>query len=233
MNVAKWSGLALVLGLVGCTQEVDSTDIRTSGVYPEITVTADGSGNSEVSVLLKVGGSASNTYLDLRGDDELTANAEGVTKTLERSDSHAYVASFDTDAGGTEFVVSLMRGTSDDDAPNSTVVLPAPFELELDKTEASRAGDDINVSWDPAGAGNVNWDTTGDCIIHDDGDTPDDGTDKLAAGSIDAFTSDKMKSCTVDFTLTRELSGTTDPAFKKVGVIKARQVRKQSFTSDP
>jgi hypothetical protein len=46
---------------------VESTDIRTTGVYPVIDVTAEGSGTSRVLVKLKVGGINSNTYLDLTG----------------------------------------------------------------------------------------------------------------------------------------------------------------------
>ena len=44
---------------VGCRQEVESTDIRTSGVYPVVDVLAEGSGSSRVNVRLKVGGPVS------------------------------------------------------------------------------------------------------------------------------------------------------------------------------
>lgn len=226
--------LFCALGLaLGCEQGVESTDIRTTGIYPEITVTATGNGNSRVEVKLKVGGSSSNTSLDLKGDDELTATVDGSTKVLDDLGSRVYGATFPVEAEGTEFVISFLRGTEDDGAPNSTVSLPAPFDLTLTPTEASRATDAIELAWDPPASGNVRWALDGDCVQLDDGSTPDDGAHSLAPATIDTFESDKEKSCTVDLDLTRSAGGTIDPAFTEGGSIVARQVRAASFTSNP
>jgi hypothetical protein len=220
---------------LGCTQSVESTDIRTTGIYPEITVTATGSGTSKVEVQLKVGGSSSNTYLDLTGEDQLKATVGGTAKILDDTGSHSYSASFPVDDEGTEFVISFLRGKIDDSAPASTVSLPAPFNFNVMPTEASRASDAVELIWDPreAGTGNMDWNIDGDCIQIDSGSTPDDGTQSLAAGSIDTFESDKAKSCTVNVGLTRKQPGEIDPAFSEGGSIVARQVRSASFTSNP
>jgi len=217
----------------GCTQSVESTDIRTTGIYPEIVVTATGSGTSKVEVALKVGGSSSNTYLDLTGEDQLKATVGGTAKVLDDVGSHTYAASFPVDEEGTEFVISFLRGKIDENAPASTVSLPAPFELTLSPTEASRATEAIDMVWDPPATGNVRWDIDGDCIQIDTGSTPDDGTNSLAAGTISTFDSDKNKSCTVNLDLTRSKSGQIDPAFTEGGSIVARHVRSASFTSNP
>ncbi len=226
------SCLSLLLGTLGCEEDVESTDIRTSGVYPVIRVTADGSGKSEVWVRLKVGGESSNTYLDLKGEDKLTASADGVSRELDETDDQTYTATFDIDEEDTEFTVAFTRGSIDVDAPESKVSLPAPFELALAVTEASRATDSVGVSWDPpAASGNIGWDLAGDCIKSDDGSTPDDGELELPA--IETFSSDAAKTCTVHLGLTRSRGGSVDSHFSEGGDITARHVRGGSFTSSP
>lgn len=225
------SFLALLL-CAACTETVESGDVRTSGVYPEIEVTADGSGNSTVRVELRVGGSSSNTYLELRGDDELEVTVGDSKKSMKDS-GKGYSTSFPVDAEGTEFTIAFLRGDDDDDAPMSTVKLPAPFELTVEETEASRKDDDLTYTWSPKGSDNVKWEIEGDCIKQDDGSTPDDGSNKLAAGEIETFDSDKDKSCSVQLQLAREQSGSLDEAFEKGGSIVARHVRKKTFTSTP
>ena len=54
----RWITLGVSILAFGCTESVESEDIRTSGVYPEITVTATGNGNSTVSVRLDIGARA-------------------------------------------------------------------------------------------------------------------------------------------------------------------------------
>ena len=215
-----------------CTESVESEDIRTSGIYPEIEVRATGNGSTRVEVRLKVGGDDSNTFLELTGDDELEATANGQTKRLD-GDEDGYRATFPIDDEGTEFVIAFNRGESDDGAPASVVSLPAPFELSVAESEASRADTDLDYTWEPEAGGNIDWELDGDCIISDDDSTPDDGAATIEAGSIDTFDSDEEESCTVDLTLTRKQRGTIDEAFTEGGSIVALQVRKDSFTSTP
>jgi hypothetical protein len=149
---------ASLLGVIslasGCRQVVESTDIRTSGIYPDVDVVADGSGSTEVRVRLKVGGPASNTFLDLVGDDHLRVTAGGVTKEMDGS-GVGYRATFPTEAAGA-FVIAFMRGAADTSAPNTTVNLPAPFTLTLPARELSRATDDLTFTWAPT-SGTATW----------------------------------------------------------------------------
>ena len=217
----------------GCTESVESTDVKTTGIYPEIEVVADGSGSSDVTVYLKVGGNDSNTFLDLKGDDTLEVTVDGDTKTMDQS-GDGYRASFAVDAEGTEFTIAFLRGEDDDDAPASTVLMPAPFEMMLGATEVSRSADDLEYTWDPpVDGGNLSWSLNGSCVKINTGSTPDDGTNTIAAGDIETFEADMDKTCTVDLNLEREQSGDIDPAFTEGGSIVAKHVRSDSFTSAP
>jgi hypothetical protein len=217
---------------LGCSESVESTDIRTTGIYPEITITADGSGSSEIEVALKVGGRNSNTYLQLRGDDELEVSAEGFSETFEGS-GDIYKATLPLDDPNTQFVIAFQRGDQDDSAPASIVSLPAPFEMMLGAPAASRATDEVTVTWDPAGTGDLTWEYEGECVLSEDGNTPDDGETTFGLGEIRTFESDANESCTVDVLLARSRGGTIDPAFTDGGRIVARQVRSDSFLSVP
>lgn len=227
------SPLLLALLVFGCTESVESEDVRTTGIYPVISVVADGRGSSTVEVRLKVGGRNSNTYLDLVGDDRLEASVGDTTKRLDGRSDQTYRASFPVDAEDTEFEIAFRRGEEDENAPSSTVTLPAPFELEVGASVASRTDDAVEFSWAPLATGGMAWEYEGGCVIRDDGTTPDDGEHTLAAGQIETFESDKMVSCPVDLTLVRSRKGSLDAAFTEGGEITAEQVRTVSFTSTP
>jgi hypothetical protein len=229
----RFAFLPAALLALGCTESVESTDIRTTGVYPEIEVVANGSGSSKVTVRLKVGGDDSDTFLDLKGDDTLEVTADGDTKTMDQSGDE-YVASFPIDEEGTEFTIAFLRGDADEDAPASVVSLPAPFEMSLGASSASRADDAVEYTWEPEGSGDLEWRLSGDCIESRSGETPDDGSNSIAAGEIEPkFESDEEKECTAGLSLTRAESGTIDSAFTEGGSIVAKQVRSDSFTSTP
>jgi hypothetical protein len=217
----------------GCRQEVESTDIRTTGVYPVIDVTAEGSGTSRVLVKLKVGGPNSNTYLELTGPDRLTATGAGATKELDSSGSVSYAATFATEAAG-PFVVSFLRGPEDDNAPNSTVDLPEPYTLTVETTELSRATGDLVFSWTPALSGGViDSSLYGTCIDTLIETIPDDGTGSISHDRIHARDGATTESCTVTLTLARTRVGQVDPAFTEGGRVTASQIRSRAFTSTP
>lgn len=223
----------LPLLALACTERVESTDVRTTGIYPEITVTADGSGESDVEVRLKVGGSNSNTFLDLTGDDRLEVTVADETKEFDQSGT-TYRASFDVDDEDTEFVIAFLRGDDDESAPASTVRLPAPFDLGLETEEASRsAGDDIEFTWEPAGSGDIAWAMRGDCIFKEDDETPDDGMHSVSSDQLNAPPSDEEETCTVTLTMERSRGGEIDSAFTEGGDIVAIQTRSDTFTSTP
>ena len=218
----------------GCRQEVESTDIRTTGVYPVIDVTAEGSGTSRVLVKLKVGGPNSNTYLDLTGPDRLTATGGGATKELDSSGSVSYAATFATEAAG-PFVVSFIRGPEDDSAPNSTVDLPEPFILSLGSpSELSRATGDLVFTWTPGpAAGVIDSSLYGNCIDTIIETIPDDGTATISRDRIHARDGATNDDCTVTLTLARTDVGQVDPAFTEGGRVTASQIRSAAFTSTP
>jgi len=215
----------------GCRQRVESTDIRTSGIYPDIDVTADGSGTTRVQVRLKVGGPASNTFLDLVGEDRLQVTADGLTKDMDGS-GVGYIATFPTDAAAT-FVIAFQRCAADTSAPSTTVNLPQPFTIALPTRELSRATDDLTFTWAPAGgAGNVDESVYGSCVDLILETIPDDGTATISRDQLhDAgHTGD---SCTVTVSLARNQSGQPDAAFTEGGSVNARQLRTATFTSTP
>lgn len=223
----------LLLGviLLGCSEEVESTDVRTTGVYPEFTVTATGNGSSRVEARLKVGGNNSNTFLDLTGGDTLEVTVDGETKTLDGNDE-TYSATFDVDAGGTEFIFAFLRD-GDDDAPMSVVELPEPFEMEVTTAEAQRTVDDVELTWEPEGPGDVDVHVDGDCFFFHAGDTPDDGAHSVAAEDLVGPGDDDGEECTGTVELTRNERGTIDDAFTEGGEIVARHVRRDTFKSLP
>src|SRR6187399_1447419 len=97
MQMKRLTLLWLPVLSLACTETVESTDVRTSGVYPEFRVVADGSGSSQVSARLKVGGNDSNTFLDLKDDDRIEVTVGEETRRLEETGSHSYTAIFPTD----------------------------------------------------------------------------------------------------------------------------------------
>lgn len=223
--------MVMAAGLAaGCKQEVESTDVRTSGVYPVVDVSADGSGSVRVLVKLKVGGPNANTYLDLTGDDHLSATFGGVTQPLDSSGSVGYATTFNTDTPG-PVVISFLRGMADTSAPDTLVNLPAAFSLSLSSTESSRATGSVNATWTPAGTANIESSLVGSCVDIIAETIPDDGAATIAGDQLHAHGADDA--CTVTLTLARVQAGQVDPAFTEGGDIKARQVRSASFTTTP
>jgi len=193
---------------------------------------ADGSGNTNASARLKVGGNDSNTFLDLQGSDVLEVSAKDQTQRMKSSGDHGYAASFAFDDAGTEFVFSFRRGEEDTGAVHSAVTLPEPFALQMGTTEASRAKDAGSFSWDPPASGDVQWDLDGDCVWTDEGSTPDDGSHTLGLGDVRAL-GEETKSCSVRVTVQRGHTGSIDAAFTEGGENRAYQLRAQTFTSTP
>jgi hypothetical protein len=220
-------------GLFACTETVVSGDVRTTGISPEFSITADGLGSTRASARLKVGGNDSNTFLTLQGGDRLEVSVDDDTRALESVGSHRYEASFPVDAGGTEFVFSFLRSEADESAPSSRLTLPEPFELTMVGTEASRETDRVGFGWDSTTTGEVRWNVDGDCVWADDGVTPDDGSHTLDATDLRARLNRETESCTVRLTLERFSAGSLDPAFTEGGEGLGRQQRVQSFTSMP
>jgi hypothetical protein len=227
------------LGLLAC-ENVDSEDVMTDGIYADINAFATGDGNTTVRAALRVGGGASNTFLEMVGDDQLLASmGEGDPVEMgEKSflGSRWYTAEFDADAEDTEFNVAFER-TVDEPAPESKMTMVAPFELTAPASSAeySRATDDIEITWDASGSSDdmiVNID--GDCVqlYHEDlsGDT---GSFTVVAGTLDPAQDQDDETCSVTIELIRHRDGNLDPAYGEGGVIYARQIRTIQVSSAP
>jgi hypothetical protein len=229
----RWNLIVLPAALFACMEGVESSDIRTSGVYPEFEVVADGSGSSRASARLKVGGDDSNTFLTMESGDRLEVTVGDETRTLVRAESFWYSATFQIDAADTEFEFAFIRSENDETAPRSVVALPAPFALAMATTEASRADDDVAFTWDPPGSGELDWELDSDCIFREFGSTPDDGSHAIPHDDMRSLGSADAESCPVELVAERVRSGSVDPAFTEGGSAVAYQRRIQSFTSTP
>lgn len=230
----------LGLSLFGCT-DVDSTNLNTSGIRAELTVTGRGTGTATVSAGLYVQDS-SLTFVELQEGDELTATTGDQTKTMEKSELFGvidYYASFDdADAEGTAYTIAFNR-ESDESATGNTATLPAPFELTAPEGDAltySRADDDIVVTYDNSGKSDaMSYSVYGDCLSpygqQLDGDP---GTFTIAKGALtlDDTSASTPTSCQVTVTVSRTRPGTLDPAFGE-GHMSGVQARTFTFTTMP
>ncbi len=220
--------------LVACA-DVDSEDILTSGMFANLSVTADGSGDSEALATLRVGGAGSTTYVELSEGDDLTASAgdgEGVAmEEYELLDYHGYKAVLPTDDPETEFNISLTR-TVDEGAPNSTISIPAPFDIE-DVPDSLDRSLDLPLNWsevDPSLTLTVA--TSGTCVeaYSDEIDNPEDGTVDVPA--LVPLEGEEDTSCEVTVTLRLRETGTIDSGYGG-GEAFGYQVRSVTFLSTP
>src|SRR5262245_29824415 len=108
-------GLVCLIGVAGCKETVDSTDVRTSGIYAKYQAIANGE-TTQVTARLVVGGDESNTDMRLTDSDRLRGTVADETKTLtDGNNNQMYEALFAETAGGTEVRISFTRGGEDED----------------------------------------------------------------------------------------------------------------------
>ena len=242
--MSKFSTFAfLLLSLVllnGCSEDVDSEDIRTSGIYAAMDLEATADNHTGIQVALKVGGSNSNTYLNLTAGDTLTATLNDseettLSKVEDSSGEINYTGAFSSASAGTEnsiIKIAFNRNSADTSAPNSLVTLPAaPSGLTTDKTNFNRGTESVILTWDASNtSSNMSLDYEGSCISDGSATVVDNGIYTINAGTIK---DSSQQSCSVTFTLSRSVSGTLDPAFGEGGYIRAKQSRSISVTSAP
>ncbi len=157
---------AVFLTAAACA-DVASEDVLTSGIYADLSVEGSDHGTSTVTAKLKVGGSGSNTYVELTGTDELIASVGDETQVMVEQtigDYHEYVAGFATADGGDVFTVSFNRSV-DEGAPNSSMTLPDPFDIDPVQGPFQRSSD-ITLTWSPASSpDNMRLTATGSCVL--------------------------------------------------------------------
>jgi hypothetical protein len=186
----------------------------------------------------------SGDYIELQGDDELIAWQGANQKRMSEDEGIgvvSYDATFETDAVDTVFRIELRRGV-DEGAPNSSVRMPAPFELtSFPEGDVSRTAD-LMVTWDTATDDDeMNWLISGECIESESGPLQAGATQLLiGAGSLQKRQPDPNMpgmvipdSCLATITIERETEGSIDPGFEEGGSFGARQVRQTQFTTAP
>lgn len=216
--------------------DVDSTDIRTSGLYAHFEASSEGTGTVVMTGRLYVGG-AVGTLVELKGEDQLWAQVGAVTRRFSGGDG-GYSVRLDDDGDGTEIVVSLTRGNGDEGAPESRIRLPRAFEPSLKglpRGDSLARGKSLTVRWSPAGAGTgvMGYSISGNCIFPKMGQTSDDGEMVISSAEITALKTARGRSCDVVVEMGRDSSGSVDPNFGEGGIFRAYQIRRINFTSTP
>ena len=249
MKTKKWLMVCLLFGIAwgaaGC-QEVDSTNVRTSGVYAEFSVTAQSTTEAKVDATLWAGGALSNAYLALTGPDHLTVYLGSNAYPLQGySDIYEYYSAIiPYPATDTELRVAFERGPDNVGAPGSTVIVPALFALApLAKTQYSRANDALEIDWAPFDATQpVSWSVDGACVVEFGEDSAaDSGQVAIPAGTLqkppppgpdEEHHPIPPDACTATADVTKSRTGQVDPAFSG-GTFTASQDRSITFTSVP
>ena len=231
--------LFLTLATLVACESVESTDVMTSGVYADIEAVAEGDGSTRASAILRVGGADSNTFLELVADDSLTASTgEETQELIEQSigDYFSYVADFDVDAEDTEFVVAFER-TVDEGAPNTTLSLPALFDLTgpEEGVTLSRSEEDITITWESSGTEDeMLWSASGGCFFDASGGIEGDpGTFTIEAGTLESVDEDEPETCEATLVITRSRVGDLDPGYGEGGSVFGKQMRSVDILVSP
>src|SRR5258705_12301922 len=133
----------LGLSAMGCSKETtSSSNIKTGGIAALIDVYAKTDDTATVHVKLVVGGSSSNTYVNLDGSDKLVATVDGKSKTLTTTDTGIYEGNFSGVGADSDFSVTLER-PDDVTASGNSGTLPPPFTLDDPTPKLSRKTDDL------------------------------------------------------------------------------------------
>lgn len=218
----------LTLSATACT-DIGSGSLLTSGMSAVISGEADGTGDTEVTVVLRAGGIVSNTYVELEGDDELTVTSGAESATLSQRSLgavHSYAATLPVDAEDSEFTVSLSR-TVDEGAPASTFELPAPIG-DMDGSAVFEPNADYTLSWTAAADGDeMEVVATGECIVAYARElTGDPGSLVIPHDDITPLGDEPGLACDVDIELRRVRGGQVDPGFGEGGLVQGAQVVK-------
>ena len=228
----------LFLGsLVGCS-EVDSEDVRTSGFNMDAQVTTTDS-LTRIQVRLRNGDDIDSDRIILSAGDRLIADLSGRRIELERQNS-TYRGSYEQVTGGEVLRLELSRPEGVN-ALATGVLLPNLFEINApDQGVSFNAGDTITVVWSPSDPGNtMSVSYSVDCTLIENANTfhagrigrtfdvPDIGTHTTRVNTIlNAFDDQDQFAtgipCPLEIELTRENSGTLDPALDG-GSIEAKQ----------
>lgn len=217
--------------MLSACSSASSTDIKTSGLYANISATGQGKGDTSVSTTLTVG-ALSTTFVEIAGDDALTATSGSDTRKMSKFSLLglvSYSATLTGDEEGKSVTVALTRASPDVSAPSSVVTLPAKFSLTIPAAGATfkRGTDAIAVGWDNSGKTEPMTVTlNGSCIESIDKSAPSDAG-MLTIGSTELKASKDMetKSCDATINVKRTRTGKVGPAYGKGGSATGVQLR--------
>lgn len=235
MQALKISPVLAATAIAGCgnPNSVDSEFVETPGLWAGVRFEAPGNGATGVNVELNVGG-RSGTNVRLSANERLEVNANGLIVVLEEDEDFLdidYEGSVPTDARDTLLTLSLFR--ADGSVNNRTRVnLPGPFTITSPANDqAMTVGQIINVQWSPAEGGAIALGIITQCsgfTRADFLDVPDDGSYTINTATLPGIQDPAIpreNGCTLTIDLTRDRSGTIDPAFRGGGFVSAMQMR--------
>lgn len=227
------------LAFLSACSTASSTDIKTSGMNAGISGLSDGSGNTSVSVSLRVG-AQSTTFVELSGTDELKATSDGKSVVLKKFELLGLVTYNGTLAGDDEgkgVTVAFTRASPDVSAPTSTFSMPAKFALKAPAVQANfkRGTDAIEVKWDNDGkADPMTVELTGTCIDPvSKAVATDTGSLVISGSELKASKDNETKSCNVTIVVRRTRTGTLDAAYGQGGIANGIQSRQVIVNSTP
>lgn len=203
---------------------VDSSTVATHQIRAEMTLTADGYGETEVVVQLEARNHTLG-YVELEGGEQMVVHARGYDLPLDERwlDYHTDVP---TDRGETEFQIRLER-VYDVHAPDSWVRMPQGFHLYRNPGVYLLDWDVIPIEWDVISDDAMTVAVDGPCIDRFEEDIAprrDVGALVLRPGDlyVDEYWDGEL--CELTVTVERRRPGQVDSAFGG-GFITATQVR--------
>jgi hypothetical protein len=228
--------LILLFATTAACTTTDSSDVLTSGINAAISASTTGDGTTTVSATLYLGNPLNLNFVDLTGDDRLVASHGSEEKTMTESNILnvvSHTATFDTGNEGDEFNVDFQR-TVDDGAPSSTMMLPAPFEIDTPTSTTVSRAEPFTLTWNVTSADSIRWQVYGDCIEILTGSEADIGAVTIEAGAIKKRMGDGVvDSCPMTVAITRVRAGELDPGYGKGGSAEGLQVRSIPLTTAP
>lgn len=226
----------LTLCVTACTT-VDSDNVLTSGLSVQMTATADGRGSVFIRTTFYVENPGKLTYLELEGDDQVMAyGPNGARKQLRESQllgTTTYLAEFEEEDGGSEYVVELSRSI-DEGAPDSRITLPQAFSItNIEHGDEPGSEGAIVAEWSPANQGDdMDYQLKGDCIQTKSGSIEGDpGSLTLAKRDLVFLDETTLgPTCKLSLVLTRSRSGVVDPNYGHGGDAVGQQTRTAEFS---
>ena len=228
--------ISLALFTATACTSVESSDIKTSGIYADLWAVSDGEGTSYSEAILRVGGATSNTFVTLSEGDDLTATVAEVTENMTEQnigEIYSYRADFSTADADVDYVIALER-TEDESAPSSVMSLPLPFVMDPVGSEYSRDDDDIVLTWDNQQSEIMKIWIEGTCIHNQYHDNETDaGIYTISSDSLEPIDPEANANCEIEITLWRSRPGDVDSAYGEGGVAWGYQRRKITTLSTP